>query len=455
MIMNKKLTYSLCAAAFLLTGCDYNEDNFPGYMDEAQAEQIAYYEGDFVGSYPIEGYFTLNKGNETAEAEDRATIEAALVDMLKEMYPYCDAGSSAKVTVKIATITPGVEEPEVSDDYTLVDADYEALGEEPASHHNFAYYMDVNAYLVQFCNMKYPDATEGTIVKLTYDYYANYTTSTISAFYQKTADSWEEFVNYQPDETYTLTDADYEYFGTEYGEPGKHHNFDANMSEEQINFYLASVAERKFGYLAEGSAVSLTYAYYSDGSVTNLTLNFKKEAEGWVSFDPSASVSTIADLITVLKYDGSNWTMTNLISGVERYTLSKAEYTILTDWVSENKPEYMSTQGYHEDYYFGSSPNYGNINNRYSTWISYYNVDGYLDDLSDAEIQAIMDERLANEGIAPLLLPVMVAEPNPDFSYEVTYTVYGGRGNGDYAMSFYYNAEEDKFEWDELSPIKK
>ena len=167
MIMNKKLTYSLCAAAFLLTGCDYNEDNFPGYMDEAQAEQIAYYEGDFVGSYPIEGYFTLNKGNEAAEAEDRATIEAALVDMLKEMYPYCDAGSSAKVTVKIATVTPGVEDPEVSDDYTLVDADYEALGEEPASHHNFAYYMDVHAYLVQFCNMKYADATEGTIVKLT------------------------------------------------------------------------------------------------------------------------------------------------------------------------------------------------------------------------------------------------------------------------------------------------
>ena len=29
--MNKKFIYSLCAAAFLMTGCDYNEDNFPGY----------------------------------------------------------------------------------------------------------------------------------------------------------------------------------------------------------------------------------------------------------------------------------------------------------------------------------------------------------------------------------------------------------------------------------------
>ena len=300
MIMNKKLTYSLCAAAFLLAGCDYNEDNFPGYMDEAQAEQVAYYEGEFTGTYPAEGYFPLNVSNEAAEAEDRAAIESALIEMMEEMYPYCDAGSSAKVTMKIATVTPGVEDPEVSDDYTLVDADYEALGEEPASHHNFAYYMDVHAYLVEFCKMKYADATEGTIVKLTYAYYDHGVTN-VSKFYQKTADSWEEFINFQPDETYTLADADYEYFGTEYGEPGRYHNFDANMSEEQINFYLTSVAERKFGYLAEGSTITLTYAYYADGSATNVTVNFQRTADGWTDFDPSAAVYTVSDMITVLK----------------------------------------------------------------------------------------------------------------------------------------------------------
>lgn len=27
--MNKKLIYGLCAASFLMTACDYNEDNFP------------------------------------------------------------------------------------------------------------------------------------------------------------------------------------------------------------------------------------------------------------------------------------------------------------------------------------------------------------------------------------------------------------------------------------------
>ena len=35
--MNKKLIYGLCAASFLMTACDYNEDNFPGFDQELQA----------------------------------------------------------------------------------------------------------------------------------------------------------------------------------------------------------------------------------------------------------------------------------------------------------------------------------------------------------------------------------------------------------------------------------
>ena len=32
--MNKKLIYGLCAASFLMTACDYNEDNLPGFDQE-------------------------------------------------------------------------------------------------------------------------------------------------------------------------------------------------------------------------------------------------------------------------------------------------------------------------------------------------------------------------------------------------------------------------------------
>ena len=32
--MNRRFIYSLCAASLLLAGCDYNEENFPGYDEE-------------------------------------------------------------------------------------------------------------------------------------------------------------------------------------------------------------------------------------------------------------------------------------------------------------------------------------------------------------------------------------------------------------------------------------
>ena len=49
--MNKKLIYGLCAASFLMTACDYNEDNFPGF-DQEPLTDVVYYEGEFTGKYP-------------------------------------------------------------------------------------------------------------------------------------------------------------------------------------------------------------------------------------------------------------------------------------------------------------------------------------------------------------------------------------------------------------------
>lgn len=46
--MNKKLIYGLCAASFLMTACDYNEDNFPGF-DQEPLTDVVYYEGEFTG----------------------------------------------------------------------------------------------------------------------------------------------------------------------------------------------------------------------------------------------------------------------------------------------------------------------------------------------------------------------------------------------------------------------
>ena len=124
--MNKKLIYSLCAATLLVTSCDYNEDNFPGF-DNNPVTDVVYYEGEYTGKYPAEGYFSLTQGDEET---GKAVIETALVSLLETSYPYCDKGSSAKLTVKVATIVPGLVEPELADSYELQSADYDAMGTE-------------------------------------------------------------------------------------------------------------------------------------------------------------------------------------------------------------------------------------------------------------------------------------------------------------------------------------
>lgn len=54
--MNKKLIYGLCAASFLMTACDYNEDNFPGF-DQEPLTDVVYYEGEFTGEVPYRRLF--------------------------------------------------------------------------------------------------------------------------------------------------------------------------------------------------------------------------------------------------------------------------------------------------------------------------------------------------------------------------------------------------------------
>ena len=135
--MNKKLIYSLCAAAFLATSCDYNEDNFPGF-DNNPVTDVIHYEGEYTGKYPAEGYFSLTQGNEEA---GKATIEEALKGVLETTYPYCDKGSSAKVTLKVATIVPGLVDPVLAAEYELQVADYDAMGTEkdqPGQYDNFS-----------------------------------------------------------------------------------------------------------------------------------------------------------------------------------------------------------------------------------------------------------------------------------------------------------------------------
>lgn len=449
--MNKKSVYSLCAAAFLMTACDYNEDNFPGFDQEPHTD-VVYYEGDFTGKYPAEGYFSLVQGDEDA---GKATIEEALINMLEDTYPYCDKGSSAKIKVRVADVmSEQMQEPAFNDEYELQKADYDAMGTgkgEPGEHDNFSSSTKPDEYLPIFCATKFADKVEGIVMKVTYKYYGSGKTTNEHKFYKKGANNvWkEEPLFYVAKKICELQDNDYKAMGTDAGEPGENNGF---VSDNQAKECLPVFLQNKYAYVAtDGLTVEVAYKV----SAKEKKAFYRYNGSVWEVYNPKASVVvSISERITVMKFDGKEWKLSNLISRIEKVTLGNTEYTKLVEWVNTNKPEYMSTLNNTSEYYFGAdcSKN-NNINNKYSTWSQYYNVNGYLDNLDDDEIQAIMDERLANEGLATILLPGMVTNPDPDTSYTVIYKVYGGRGSGSYAMSFYYNADDNTYTWDEMTPV--
>lgn len=412
---------------------------------------VVYYEGEFTGKYPTEGYFSLVQGDEES---GKATIEKALIEMLKDTYPYCDKGSSAKIKVKVADVMPSQEkEPAYEDAYELSTADYDAMGtgkNEPGEHDNFSYRIDPNDYLPDFCAGKYADKAEGFICKIIYKYYSNRVTTTQAKYYKKGADGWTEepLIPYDADKKLPLEEQDYDAMGIEAGEPGANDTF---VSDEQADAYLPIFLQNKYTYVAkEGLTVEVTYKVSGKEKKTIYRYN----GSAWEVYNPKASiVVSVTERITVMKFDGKEWKLSNLISDIKELSLTNAEYTKLVEWVKENKPEFMSTQNTTSEYYFGADTKNNNINNKYSTWTQYYNVDGYLNDLKDEEIQVIMDERLAKEAFPLILLPDMVDNPDPDISYTVIYKIYGGRGNGNYAMSFYYSKEDNAYTWDEMAPV--
>ena len=304
--------------------------------------------------------------------------------------------------------------------------------------------MDVDAYLRAFLDGKYADMTVGKTISVTYKYYSGSTTNQTKS-YKRVENGWEsvEIALFVDDKEYTLTKEDYDSMGTESGQPGKYDNFDANMD---VDFYLPIFLKENFPYwAAEGTTCKVTYKFYSGGT-SDKDAFYKFNGTTWAPYNPYEDVVTVETKIAEMTFDGSVWVLDRLVGGSLTLNFEQGDYEALLQWSLENKPEYKSTQYDTEEYYFGVSTYYPNINNAYNTWRKYYNVGGEYDNLTDEQLQAIMDERLAF-GIAEIVLPRRVEVPNSGLSYIVVYTVYQGRGGGDYAMSFTYDDETAKYVW--------
>lgn len=454
--------YYLCGlfvAAMTFTGCDYNEEHFPGFEDEKLSKDVVNYEGEFTGKYPEAGYFTLTVGS-----NDYTEIEKAVTSMLDGMYPYCDEGSTARVTIKVADILPSYEEePDASVEYELTDTDYESMGTgkgEPGEHHNFSSSCKPADYLPEFCKNKYADAAAGTIVKIVYKFYSGSVAVEYRYYQKQNNGSWKEAKNtFTADKNYTMSVADYRAI---YADENAY-RFET-AAYDDVNKLMAAFLKNKYAYVVyDGMTVRVTYTMQSNKDTskdytTNSVYRYEERTGLWSYYKTSDDLMLAPfDRIGTFKFTEGKWMLDAFINGVIKLAMAAEDYTTLYEWVKANKPEFLSTQNKPEEYYFGASSQYGNINNKYSTWKSFYNVDGYLNGLSDAQIQEIMDKRLAEEGIATLLLPSMVSNPDASYLYEVVYKIYAGRGDGNYSMTFQYKEVEgvNKFVWNGATPVKQ
>ena len=392
-------------------------------------------DGVYEGEYPAAGYFTSKE--EVATAVDK---------YLKGLYTFCDEGSTANVAgIQFATITTSevYDRPFAADEtYTLVADDYKVtLGQKYANFNNEA---EAATNIATFLAAQYADFADGKTLTLTYEVYK---VGTVSTTYKRVGAEWEklelDLKLFNANINYTLATEDYDAMGTDSGEPGKYDNFD---NKNAVDFYIPKFLAQKYPYEKDGVVVALTYKWYA-GSASDVTGFWRLENGAWVAYDPYTAVETIVVETKTAQctYDGTNWVMTRLVGGSKTIALALDEYTAMYNWVITNKGEAWGDDYGNSEYYSGASYYYKNINNKFSTWRKYYNVDNYTDALTDEQLQLLAEERLA-EVIMAAVLPVVVTTPDSGLVYNVVYTLYGNDGTVQAQMSFMYNDADAAWE---------
>ena len=161
--MNRRFIYSLCAASLLLAGCDYNEENFPGYDEEYYPTNVAniVYTLTDADYEAIGGDVATNKYFSTDNMPDDY-----LPEWLGDTYYTADAGSSANLTYRFKTISPHDQnipyEILTEDDYTVI------YGE----GYNNATFLNASnvGRMYRILNAKYTEPQTDDLVMVEYEY---------------------------------------------------------------------------------------------------------------------------------------------------------------------------------------------------------------------------------------------------------------------------------------------
>lgn len=182
--------------------------------------------------------------------------------------------------------------------YLLVDADYTTISKSAlsiaanakdsttakgiATTKYFSKTVVVGNYAPLLLNNKFKFADEGSVIMLTYNFFAEYDTSTISSTNK-----------------YTLLTEDYDAMGTATGQPGKYNNFDGGISP---TFFIPIWLKINYPYAKSGDVKLIRYAFYASGAITQQKMVFVFDGTIWSKF------ATTTQTVAKFKFKSGSWT---------------------------------------------------------------------------------------------------------------------------------------------------
>ncbi|MGJ5642753.1 hypothetical protein [Formosa sp. S-31] len=306
----KKLVFLVLAVGALFTACNPMEDIY---------NDIDSVDKPIVGSdeYTLQedDYEAMDRSFPNFDNDDQA--KELIPGFLEDAYPSWGKGSSVLVTYhlyKSNSIRSNTS-------YTVTAEDYAELG---FRYGNF----DSADDMVDFLMYKYPEATRGAMVELTYLYYSAGTTSELTNNFIL-LDSWE-FVREFTAEEYNDMEQSYPNFSNE------------DVAEFNISIYLKTL----YPYAMEGDRVVTMYELYVSGADNEMNLvPYVFDGTNW-NLVPSVVESSLQ-----FGHDGETWVPDNTI----KYALVRSDYDYMAAQL-ENEPGY--------DAAVSSMGNYGNLDRR-------------------------------------------------------------------------------------------
>lgn len=186
----------------------------------------------------------------------------------------------------------------VTYNYLLVDADYTSISKSSlaiaanaadsakaksiATNKYFSKTLAIGNYAPFLLKTKYKFADEGSVTMLTYNFFAEFDTTTLSSANK-----------------YTLVTTDYAAMGTATGQPGKFNNFDAGISP---TFFIPIWLKINNPYAKSGDKKLIRYAFYASGATTQQSMVFAYDGTNWSKF--ATTTATVAKF----KFKSGSWT---------------------------------------------------------------------------------------------------------------------------------------------------